>query len=80
MIKKIKRNWNKFFNIRKTYENQGFLYLNSKGIPVSNEITDKVIWLDQLVIKHWSCEDAEKEAFKQLNEKYPEYKGKIWLF
>lgn len=75
----IKRNWNKFWNIRKPYLVQGLLYLNDKGVPVRNEITDKIKWLDQLTIHHWSIDDAELEAFIQLNEKYPQYKGKIWL-
>jgi len=80
MKRKIKRFLNKLFNIKKPYYSQGFLYIDSKGKPVSNEITDTVRWLDKLTIYHWSSDDAEKEAFKQLKEKYPEYKGKIWLF
>lgn len=79
MIRKIKRFWNKVFDIRNSYENQGMLYLNNSNQPVAGQITSKVKWLDNLTIYHWSEEDAEKEAFKQLNEKYPQYKGMIWL-
>lgn len=74
------RRWNKFWNIKKPFKYQGMIYLNRKGVPVKSEITDTVKWLDDITIEHWSEDDASIEAFKFFNEKYPEYKGKIWLF
>lgn len=75
----FKRNWNKFLNIKKYYESQGFVYLDNYNVPV-NDITDKVKWLDKIIVKHWSESDADKQILKQLNDKYPQYKGMIWLF
>lgn len=75
----FKRNWNKFWNIKKYYESQGFVYLDNYNVPV-NDITDKVKWLDKIIVKHWSESDADKQILKQLNDKYPQYKGMIWLF
>lgn len=75
----FKRNWNKFWNIKKSFESQGFVYLNNYNVPV-NDITDKVKWLDKITIKHWSESDADKQILRELNNKYPHYKGMIWLF
>lgn len=75
----IKRNWNKLWNIKKPFESQGFIYLDNYNNPV-NDITDKVKWLDKITIKHWSELDADRESLRQLNDKYPQYKGMIWLF
>jgi len=75
----FKRQWNKIWNIKKSYSSQGFIYLNHYNEPVC-DITDKVKWLDKMTIQHWSELDADREALKQLNNKYPQYKGMIWLF
>lgn len=80
IFKHINRNWNKFWNITKPYNYQGMVYLNKRGIPVESEITDTVKWLGKITINKWSEKDASVEAFKFFNKKYPEYKGKIWLF
>jgi hypothetical protein len=75
----IKRNWNKFWNIRNTFKYKGVLYLNDKDIPVRSEITNNVKCLEEITIKHWSYDDGELKAFKYFNDKYPKYKGKIWI-
>lgn len=75
----LKRRFNKFFGIKNTYPMQGFVYLDSNNMPVRT-MTTRVRQLDELSIKAYDEDDASREAYSILNSKYPDLRGKIWLF
>jgi len=70
----------RIFNIKKTFHTQGFVYLDKNGEAVADEITGHLQWKDKMEIKAYSWEDAMERAFEMLHLKYPELKGKMWLF
>ena len=78
-MKRFARNWRKFFNITKPYTSQGLVYLDNWGIP-TNTMTSTVKWLEEVTIYDFSEEDANIKFFKYFNDKYPQYKGKVFLF
>ena len=72
--------FNRIFNRKNTYHYQGIVYINNEGNPVENEITDKVQWKDKIIVNAYSRKEAGILAFKMFNFKYPDLKGKIWLY
>jgi hypothetical protein len=57
-----------------------FVYVNKDGTLYKDGISDRLKWLEELTVHAKTRHLAEEEAFKTLDEKYPEYKGHIWLF
>ena len=56
---------------------QGFIYI--KNHKPTNEITDIIKWLDEVSV-HCYFKQKDTLMINILNEKYPEYKGLIWLY
>lgn len=67
-------------NKKSKYHYQGIVYLNEIDEPVENEITDRIQWKDKITVEAFSSKEAGKLAFDMFHFKYPELKGKIWLF
>lgn len=67
----------RFFIHRKTYRNQGFVYLQGdKPVHCSSEGK----WLEELNIVTTSQKRADELSWKFFHEKYPEYGECIQLF
>lgn len=77
--KKLVYFWRKTFNIKKKYLHNPFIYINDKN-EVSSEIENRLRWLDEEYNYAYDEIDSLEKAFITLNEKYKEYKGKIWIF
>jgi len=56
-----------------------FVYINKCGEIVSDEITNKVRWLEKFEIETQCIEFAESEFWKEAIKKYGFYDA-IWLF
>lgn len=84
MIQKIKvvleTFFRRIFNIKTWYIHQGGVYVDKDGKPVEDEITDRIRWKEVIKIKAYSYEESCDRAFEMFHFKYPELKGKIWLF
>ena len=63
--------------IKGTFCEQGFIYI--KNHKPTNEITDIIKWLDEVSV-HCYFKQKDTLMINILNEKYPEYKGLIWLY
>lgn len=61
----------------KSYFDQGMVYLQN-GLPC--HCSNKLLWLEELIIKTTTEKRANKLAWKYFNEKYPQYKDYVQLF
>lgn len=68
-----------FLKRNKTYIITSFIYTDGRGNCVKNRLTSKIKWLEKIKVVAKTYEKAEKEAFKVLESKYPQYKGGIWI-
>ena len=76
----MKTFFRRVFNIKKTFHTQGFVYLDKNGEAIADEITDHLKWKDKMEIKAYSWNEAMEIAFERFHFKYPELKGKMWLY
>lgn len=70
----------RIFNQKKWYTHQGGVYLDINDNPVEGKITDNLRWKEIIKIKAYSFDESCDRAFEMFHFKYPELKGKIWLF
>ena len=63
--------------IKGTFCGQGFVYI--KNHKLSEEPTDTIKWLDEVSV-HCYYKEKGKLLLNVLNEKYPKYKGYIWVY
>lgn len=80
-MKKILKNILYLLRINKrTYYYEVFIYVFPNGELCKDGITSIVKFLDRFQIKSYTERKADIEAFKISNEKFPQYKGSLWLF
>ena len=63
--------------IKGTFCEQGLIYIENH--KPSKEPTDIIKWLDEVSV-HCYYKEKDKLLLNILEEKYPKYKGHIWLY
>ena len=57
-----------------------FIYIIEDGSIYKLGISNRVKWLEKFSVKAFIQEDADVEAWKIVNEKYPDWKGYVQFF
>lgn len=65
------------FKKKKKYTAQGLVQFADGKLAICGDIAR---WLDAITVEAYSEEEAHKEMFNTLKEKYPEYGNWIQLF
>ncbi len=68
-----------FLRKNKTFFIEPFIYVNENGRAVRGKLTNTVMWLEKFTVIAKTEKEADREAFKHLHEKYPQYRGAIWI-
>jgi hypothetical protein len=68
------------FRKKKRFYFEPFIYINQDGNIIKNSIGSRVKWLEKFTIDAYSQKSADKIAYEEIKEKYPEYIGHIWFF
>ena len=66
-------------NLKKTEFFHGFYYINKQGEPTV-EMTDGVVWLEEIKRTAYFYKNTVKQAREYFDEKYPDLKKFIKFF